>query len=208
MNQNDEKRPETGPGGAGFPPRGTDLVHHDLRVDVLEGGGDGREGKLLETLEFAGRMLLERGDPYTNEQGYRQIDFVVLAWEAVAWSEVLGSDVVYRLSSDKQELSSIVAQKKRSDFPAYFTFNVVFDAFAGGRRVHRKHHGRPEGGGFHRVPPGGDRESSPTITTFEREVIRVKAGRLGELIFRPRDCNDRESRTLGTSRQPHRSLAR
>ncbi|HEX2253543.1 MAG TPA: hypothetical protein VHQ65_09785 [Thermoanaerobaculia bacterium] len=205
MNETDKY--EKGTGGDGFPPRGTDLVRHDLRVDILA-GGDGGEGKVLETLDFEGRMLLERGDPYTNEDGVRQVDFVVLAWEAIAWSRVLGSDVVYRSSGDDQPVSRIVAETKDADYPAYFTFNVVFDAFAGGRLVHRGHHGRPEGGGFHRVPPVGDRELSPTITTFERQVIKVDAGQHGGLVFRPRDCNDQESRTLGTSERPHPALAR
>lgn len=182
-----------------FPPAGTDLVHHDLRLDVLQvaGGAD----KLLETLVFDGRMLLERGEPYVNQEGLRQIDFQVLSWEAVTWSEALGTTVVYRsVIDEKQPPSSIVAERAGQDFPATFTFNVIFDAYAGGVLVHRRHHGRPKGGGFHVVPPNGDRRLSPTITGFEQTVIEIEHPELGLLRFKPRDCNDRESRTL--SRAP------
>lgn len=181
-----------------FPPAGVDLVEHDLRVDVLQIDSSGRE-KLLETLTFEGRMLLERGDPYVNQQGLRQIDFVIKSWNAVAWSEALGTTVIYRSVVDaEQPISSIVAEQRESDFPATFAFNVIFDAIAGDRVVFPKHHGRPMGGGFHRVPPGGDREFSPTITGFERTTIELEHPAIGLLRFRPRDCNDRESRTLVT----------
>lgn len=178
-----------------FPPAGTDLVHHDLRLDVLQ-VVDGTE-KLLETLTFDGRMLLERGEPHVNQEGLRQIDFVVLSWEAVTWSEALGTTVIYRSAIDeKQPPSSIVAETREQDFPATFTFNVIFDAYAGGVLVHRRHHGRPKGGGFHVVPPNGNRRLSPTIMEFEQTVIEIEHPALGLLRFKPKDCNDRNSRTL------------
>ena len=142
-------------------------------------------------------MLLQRGEPYTNEAGYRQIDFTVKTWEAIAWSKALGTPLIYRLSPDvQQEKSSIVAETKERDFPATFEFNVIFDAFAHDRLVMRQHHGRPEGGGFHRVPPDGNRRYSPTITRFEDAVIEVDHPQLGRLRFRPKDCNDQNSRTF------------
>jgi len=181
-----------------FPPAGTDLVHHDLRIDVFQ-VSDGQE-TLLETLTFDGRMLLERGDPYVNQYGVRQVDFEVESWEAVTWSEALDTSVIYRsVIGEEQPTSSIVAEKPGQDFPATFTFNVVFDAYAGGALVHRRHHGRPEGGGFLVVPPNGDRRLSPTITAFEQTQIEIEHPELGLLRFKPRDCNDRESTTLSTA---------
>lgn len=181
-----------------FPPAGVDLVEHDLRVDVLQVGPGGEE-KLLETLTFDGRMLLERTDPFVNQEGLRQVDFEVKSWEAIAWSKTFRSPVIYRSAADaKQPVSTIVAEQRERDFPATFTFNVIFDAIAGDRVVFREHHGRPEGGGFHRVPPGGSRALSPTITRFERTTLELEHPALGLLRFRPRDCNDRRGRTLAT----------
>jgi hypothetical protein len=184
-----------------FPPAGIDLVLHDLRIDVFRVVPDGEE--LLETLVFEGRMMLQRGDPFTNADGLRQIDFQVLSWDAVAWSQALSIPVVYRsLAGEPQPTSTIVAEQPGSDFPATFDFNVIFDAYAGGILIFPRHHGRPKGHGFHVVPPNGNRQLSPTITIFEQTVIEFDHPELGLLRFKPKDCNDRESRTLAVVTAP------
>jgi hypothetical protein len=186
-----------------FPPAGIDLVLHDLRIDVFRVVPDGEE--LLETLVFEGRMMLQRGDPFTNADGLRQIDFQVLSWDAVAWSQALSIPVVYRsLAGEPQPTSTIVAEQPGSDFPATFDFNVIFDAYAGGILIFPRHHGRPKGHGFLVVPPNGNRHHSPTITEFEQTVIEFDHPELGLLRFKPKDCNDRESRVLTAVPRPPR----
>lgn len=183
-----------------FPPAGVDRVRHALRIALLEDDGSGEERE-LEVLEFEGHMTLERGEPYTNENGLRQIDFEVLSWSATAWSKVLQQEIFYVLSEkvERQPRSSITAEQKGSDFPATFEFNVIFDARANNRPVHHGHHGRPWGHGFRVVPPTGNRETSPTIYGFEDTVIRVEhPERKTVLIFRPKDCNDQSSETVLT----------
>jgi hypothetical protein len=182
-----------------FPPAGIDRVRHDLRISLMEDDGSGE--REMEVLEFEGHMTLERGEPYTNENGLRQIDFQVLSWTATAWSKVLQQEILYVLSDqvEKQPRSSITAEQKDSDFPATFEFNVIFDARANNRPVHHGHKGQPTGEGFRVVPPTGNRETSPTITAFEDTVIRLEhPERKGILIFRPKDCNDRASETVFT----------
>jgi hypothetical protein len=182
-----------------FPPAGIDRVRHDLRISLMEDDGSGE--RELEVLEFEGHMTLERGEPYTNENGLRQIDFQVLSWTATAWSKVLQQEILYVLSDqvERQPRSSITAEQKDGDFPATFEFNVIFDARANNRPVHHGHHGRPWGHGFRVVPPTGNRETSPTIYGFEDTVIRLEhPERKTVLIFRPKDCNDQSSQTVLT----------
>lgn len=198
-------RPPTGegtrPAGAmeSFPPAGIDRVKHDLRIALLEEDEKGNERE-LEVLAFEGHMALRRGDPYTNEQGLRQVDFTVTSWVATAFSKVLGGEIMYILSeTEKQPASSIRALEKGSDFPAEFDFNLIFDARLDNRLVHPGHHGRPHGWPFFVVPPNYDRALSPTITSFEDSVIRVRHPERGTtLVFRPRDCNDQNSETVVT----------
>ena len=179
-----------------FPKAGIDLVNHDLRVDMFQVDENGNEN-LLETLTLQGRMVLERSDPFTNDDQHRQIYFLVKRWEAVGWSDTLQTLVVYRLSEDgEQPMSTITAEQQDRDFPATFSFNVIFDALAHSQVVFRRHHGRPEGGKFLVVPPNGIRKMSPTITQFEDQIIEVTHPQLGLLRFRPKDCNDQNSQTL------------
>lgn len=190
---------DTGEAMEKFPPAGIDRVRHDLRIALMEDDGSGE--RELEVLEFEGHMTLERGEPYTNENGLRQIDFQVLSWTATAWSKVLQQEILYVLSDqvERQPRSSITAEQKDGDFPATFEFNVIFDARANNRPVHHGHHGRPWGHGFRVVPPTGNRETSPTIYGFEDTVIRLEhPERKSVLIFRPKDCNDQSSQTVLT----------
>lgn len=200
------RQPPTGdlsrPAGAmeSFPPAGIDRVKHVIRIALLEADEEGNERE-LEILPFEGQMALQRGEPFTNEHGLRQVDFTVTSWVATAFSKVLGGEIMYILSdTEKQPVSSITAMEKGSDFPARFDFNLIFDARLDNRLVHRGHHGRPFGWPFFVVPPNRDRALSPTITRFEDTVIRVphpeRAGMT--LVFRPRDCNDQSSETVVT----------
>lgn len=190
-----------GAGGSGhktFPSAGIDLIEHDLTVGLFA-PGPGSGGRLVETLEFDGRMLIERGDPFVNPEGLRQIDFQVLSWEAVAWSDALQTLVVYSTREGvDQQPSSIVAQQPEADFPATFIFKVFFDATAFGTVFFKDHHGMPVGHDFFEVPPTGHRRRSPTITTFETEIIEIDHPELGRISFRPIDCKDREGKTLVT----------
>jgi hypothetical protein len=182
--------------GGKFPAAGTDIVEHDLRVQMDVGD----DGSLDETLVFKGRMRLDRGDPYTNEQGLRQVDFVVRDWVAMAPSTILGGQVVYIISPQvAQPTSRIVAEQPSSDFPASFFFKVIFDVQFGGQTVFSQHAGMPEGHGFLVVPPDGNRANSPTITTFETTRILVQHPTLGSIRFSPLDCNDQNSVTLAPS---------
>jgi hypothetical protein len=185
-----------------FPPAGIDRVKHDLRIALLEVDERGGERE-LEVLAFEGHMALERGEPYTNEQGLRQVDFTVTSWVATAFSKALGGEIMYILSdTEKQPTSSIRALEKGSDFPAEFDFNLIFDARLNNQVVHRGHHGRPHGWPFFVIPPNHIRSLSPTITSFEDTVIRVAHPERGTtLIFRPRDCNDGASETVVTFRE-------
>lgn len=183
-----------------FPPAGIDLVTHELTIDVLQVLDDGTEGALLETLKFTGNMLLERTDPVVNEQGFRQINFVVQSWEAHAFSNALDTVITYRLSEGDQESSTIVAQQKDRDFPATFTFNVIFDAIAYGNIFFPRHHGRPWWHDFFEVPPSGNRRTSPTILGFETARIEMDHPGLGRILFKPRNCNDSGGQTIGSKR--------
>lgn len=181
-----------------FPPAGIDLVTHELTIDIVQVTEDGTPGAVLESLLFNGNMLLERSRPAVNEQGYNQINFVVQSWEAHAFSKALDTVITYRLSEGQQEPSTIVAQQKDRDFPATFTFNVIFDAFAYGSIFLPRHHGRPWERDFFEVPPSGNRRTSPTILGFETELIEMDHPSLGRIAFRPRNCNDSGGQTIGS----------
>lgn len=177
----------------GFRNAGIDVIEHDLRFDLFVG----KRRSPAETLVFNGRMVIQRGDPYVNRQGKRQIDFTVKSWVAAAFSKVLQQEVVYILSQGiKQRRSTIIAQQEKSDFPATFTFSVIFDVRVGNRTILRRHHGRPKGKNFRVVPPDGNRKNSPTIRTFEKVNISVNHPELGTIRLRPRDCNDRKGKTV------------
>lgn len=181
-----------------FPPAGIDLVSHELTIDILRVNSDGSEGAVLESLLFHGNMLLERANPIVNDQGFRQINFVVQSWEAHAFSRVLDTVITYRLSPGEQNPSTIVAQQKDRDFPAAFTFNVIFDAIAYGEIFFPRHHGRPWWHDFFEVPPSGNRRTSPTILGFETARIEMDHPGLGRIMFKPRNCNDQGGTTIGS----------
>ena len=90
----------------------------------------------------------------------------------------------------------IVAQQQDNDFPATFTFNVIFDVKANNRTVFRNFRGRPDGRNFQVVPPDGKRENSPMITNFETTQIVIQHPEFGPIRFIPRDCNDQKSITV------------
>lgn len=181
-----------------FPPAGIDQIDHEIQIDLLQRGVDGAPDKVLETLTFRGRMIVERGDPYVNSSGRREISFVVTRWEATAWSNVLSSLVVYKLAEPPQPPSFITAETTTADFPATFDFNLHFEAQAYGQILIHRHHGRPKGHGFMEVPPSGNRPTSPTITSFESTVIEGDHPQLGVIYFKPKNCNDQGGRTLHT----------
>lgn len=184
---------------AGFPAAGVDLIDHEVRIGLHQVDSDGTTGALLETLEFDGRIMVERGDPYTNSDGFRQIDFEVTDWQATAWSEILGSLVTYGTDdATEQPLSWIVAQQQGVDFPATFVFNLYFDASVYGAIFFHHHHGRPEGHDFFEVPPSGNRPTSPTMTIFETDTIEFDHPEHGTLRFVPIDCNDSKGTTIHT----------
>lgn len=187
-------RPPDDPGDV-FPPAGIDIVEHQLRVrlDV------GQTGEGDEVIPMKGLMVIERGDPYTNKEDLRQIDFTVRAWQAVGWSWTLKGVLVYVLSEgEEQPTSTIVSEQRESDFPATLQFNVTFDARLNNQPVFRGHKGRPEGHGFFSIPPSGNRKTSPRMTTFETERIAVEHPNLGMIDAIPLDCNDLGSTTLAT----------
>ncbi len=190
--------PTPTPAPGSFPSAGIDQIDHDLQIDLMQRGSDGTSDKLLETLSFRGRMTIERGDPYTNGSGFREISFLVTRWEATAWSNALKSMVVYQLSSGAQPPSFITAETKGTDYPATFDFHLYFDATAYNTLLILRHHGRPKGHGFMEVPPSGNRPTSPTISSFEPEVIEAEHPQFGTIYFRPRNCNDGGSQTLHT----------
>lgn len=182
-----------------FPPAGIDLVHHELTIAMHNVNDDGSTGALIETLGFKGRMLLERGTPYVNGDGYRQIDFVVKEWQAFAYSKALGTLVTYQLTEGvPQRPSTIVAQTKTHDFPCQFNFRVKFDAIAYGEGFAELDEGLPTGGEFYEVPPSGNRRTSPTITGFEEARIEMDHPALGRIRFVPIMCNDSDGDTLHT----------
>jgi len=51
-----------------FPGPGIDLIHHEVAVNLFQVVN--KEEVLLETLNFQGRMLIERGKAYTNADGF------------------------------------------------------------------------------------------------------------------------------------------
>jgi hypothetical protein len=181
-----------------FPAAGIDQIDHELTVNLHRVGLDGQTGELLESLKFNGRMLIQRGDPHVNEQGFRQIDFLVTHWKATAWSNVLNTLVVYQLSDVAQPKSTIVAEQKTSDYPATFTFGVIFDPIAFAKYILEHWVGRPMGNGFMEVPPSGNRRTSPLLTSFESARIETVHPTLGTLQFVPQDCGDVAGVTLVT----------
>ncbi len=202
-----------------FPGPGIDLIHHEVAVNLFQVVNG--EEVLLETLNFQGRMLIERGKAYTNSDGYRQIDFIALAWTATAWSKSLKQDILYILSEDvEQPLSNIIAETKKSDFPATIQFDLIFDVRVNNKTIIRQHKGRPKGHKFLTIPPAVDTrtELSPTVSLFGTDDIMdvgVAATEKGELTFKhnpsktflkedgiiqlrvlPIDCNDKAGTTL------------
>jgi len=187
------------PGTAGaFPSAGIDQVDHEITIDLFQRIPNGTADKLLETLTFRGRMVLERGDAYVNSSGFREIAFVVNRWEATAWSKALSSMVVYRLNEGTQPASYITAETTTADFPATFDFNLNFEASAYGTILRPRHHGRPKGHGFMEIPPTGNRPTSPTLASFETTLITADHPTLGTIYFKPRHCNDQGGTTLAT----------
>ena len=188
----------------GFPPPGVDLVEHTLRIGlyVERGGKADLSSKPDETLSFKGRMLIEREEARVSKQtGRNEVPFQVRTWVASAYSQTLQQEILYVLSEDaEQPPSAIQAEQKDADFPATFSFNVIFDVRANNRTVIRRHHGRPEGRGFRVVPPSGDRKESPTITSFETTLISLDHPGKGKIWFKPIDCNDDSGKTLTTAR--------
>ncbi|HBL15118.1 MAG TPA: hypothetical protein DD379_27745 [Cyanobacteria bacterium UBA11162] len=175
-----------------FPKAGIDTIWHDLTVNI----DIGDDGLVDETIVFDGRMKIERSNPFTNQEGYRQIDFLVKDWVASSHSNILQQDIRYILSKDVQQLpSQIISEQKDKDFPAAFFFNVIFDVQANNQLIFRHHHGRPIGHGFLVVPPDGNRVNSPTITSFEPTQIVIDQPGIGLIRFIPVECNDRKSET-------------
>lgn len=202
-----------------FPGPGVDLIHHEVAVNLFQVVNG--EEVLLETLNFEGRMLIERGKAYTNADGFRQIDFIALAWTATAWSKSLKQDILYILSQDvEQPLSNIIAETKKKDFPATIQFDLIFDVRVNNKTIIRQHRGRPKGHKFLTIPPAADTrtELAPTVSLFGRDDIMdvgVAATEKGEVAYvhnppaaflneggliqlrvLPVDCNDKAGTTL------------
>lgn len=202
-----------------FPGPGIDLIHHEVAVNLFQVVNG--EDVLLETLNFSGRMLIERGKAYTNSDGYRQVDFVALAWTATAWSKSLKKDILYILSEDvEQPISNIIAETKAKDFPATIQFDLIFDVRINNHTIIRKHKGRPKGHKFLTIPPASDvrTELTPVVSLFGHDdILHVGIGtsERGEMIFRhnppasfldeggllllrvlPVDCHDKAGTTL------------
>lgn len=187
-------RPPEDPGDV-FPPAGVDIVEHQLRVrlDV------GQTGEGDEVVAMKGLMVIERGDPYTNKDGIRQVDFTVRSWQAVGWSWTLKGVLTYVLSEGEEQPQSIIfSEQKESDFPATIQFNVLFDTRLNNLSVAHRHEGRPEGHRFYSIPPSGNRRTSPRITEFESKRITVDHPALGVIEAIPLDCNDLGSTTVAT----------
>lgn len=178
-----------------FPVKGTDIINHELRVEVDVGDN----GTVDDTLVFNGWLTIDRSDPFTNDQGFRQIDFTVTNWVASAWSNVFQDSVRYVIAQDTvQPPSKIVAEQAGSDYPATLIIKVIFNAFLGNTLVFRHHVGMPMGSHFLVIPPDSNRINSPTITGFETAQILVTHPTLGLIRFKPKDCNDKKSTTIGT----------
>ena len=198
-----------------FPASGVDLIQHEVRVNLYQ--VEDKQERLLETLKFAGRMTIEREDPFTNDTGKRQINFLVKSWVASAWSETLKQEVLYVLSQDvEQPLSQIVAEDQKADYPASIRFNVTFDVRANNQTIVQRHEGSPAGRAFHTIPPAlnGDLSMAPKMFTFGDDdiidlAIAVGDGgalaltanpaanqpKLIEFRVKPVDCNDKIGQT-------------
>lgn len=188
-----------------FPLAGYDLITHQLRIGIHEIKADGSTGKQLEILEFKGRMMIERGDPFTNADGFREVNFLVKNWEAFAWSDTLDTMITYRLTEGAQQnLSKIVAQQRDRDFPATFSFRVKFDGISYGETFVQEYEGYPTGDEFYEVPPSGNRRTSPTIRGFEDRKIEMDHPSHGRLRFVPIECNDNSGETIATFGTPHK----
>ena len=202
-----------------FPGPGIDLIYHEVAVNLFQVVNN--EEVLLETLNFQGRMLIERGKAYTNAEGFRQVDFIALAWTATAWSKSLKQDILYILSQDvEQPISNIIAETKKKDFPATIQFDVIFDVRLNNKTIIRQHRGRPKGHKFLTIPPAVDTrtELSPTVSLFGADDIMdvgiganekgemtitqnppaafLKQGGMIQLRVLPVDCNDKAGTTL------------
>ncbi|MFZ0748193.1 MAG: hypothetical protein WAM70_02455 [Pyrinomonadaceae bacterium] len=202
-----------------FPGPGIDIIHHEVAVNLFQVVN--KEEVLLETLNFQGRMLIERGKAYTNSDGFRQVDFIALAWTATAWSKALKQDILYILSQDvEQPVSNIISETKKKDFPATIQFDVIFDVRANNKTIIRQHKGRPKGHKFLTIPPAADTrtELAPTISLFGTDDIMdvgvamtdrgemaftqnppasfFKQGGMIQLRILPIDCNDKAGTTL------------
>lgn len=193
--------------GTSFPTAGMDLITHQITVGLHQVNPDNTLGNLLETLEFKGRMLIERGDPFDNEDlGRRQIEFIVKSWEADAWSDKLNTLVVYKLSNVEQKPSTITAEQKESDYPATIHFRVTFDAYAYDDPFTIVYEGEPTGPSFMEVPPSGNRRTSPTITRFDTGKIEMDHPTFGRLRLVPIACNDEGGDTLVTFTEEQKKL--
>lgn len=184
---------------AGFPPAGIDQIDHDLIVDIYTVAPDGGNQDKLETLNFSGRMLITRSDPYVNEDGFRQADFVVTSWRATAWSNALNSLVEYRMSEAVPQLTStIVSQQQGSDFPVTFNINLFFNALVDGAMVFPDFPGCPRLEDVSVIPPNGNRTQTPATSSFESRRIEFDHPGLGTVRFVPQSCADQASETLVT----------
>jgi len=202
-----------------FPGPGLDIIHHEVAVNLFQKLD--KEEILLETLTFQGRMLIERGKAFTNNDGYRQVDFIAKAWTATAWSKSLKQDILYILSEDvEQPISNIISETKERDFPATIQFDLIFDVRANNQTIIRHHKGRPKGHKFLTIPPAVENrpDKAPTVSTFGADDIidvGVGATEKGELSFTqnppasffeegglitlrilPVDCNDKAGTTV------------
>lgn len=192
--------------GGSFPSAGMDVMTHKITVGLYKVDSGGELGDLLETLEFKGRMLIQRGDPVVEASGYRQVKFFVKSWEANAWSNALNTLVVYKLSNVEQLPSTITAQQKTGDYPAKLHFNVKFDAYAYDDIFEPVHHGEPSGEGFMEMPPSGNRRTSPTITRFDATRIEMDHPTLGRLVLHPISCDDESGETIVTFTEEQKQL--
>jgi len=202
-----------------FPGPGIDMIHHEVTVNLFQVVK--KEEVLLETLVFQGRILIERGKPFKNASGFRQIDFIVKGWTATAWSKALKQDILYILSEGtEQPTSTIISQTKQRDFPATIQFDLKFDVRVGNKTIVSNHEGRPEGHEFRTIPPASDTRTdlAPTVSLFGHDDIMdigVLASPAGEMRFMqnppasfmdeggiiqlrilPIDCNDKAGTTL------------
>jgi hypothetical protein len=190
-----------------FPSAGLDVMTHQLTVGLYQVGPSGQLGSLLETIEFKGRMLIERSDPFENQDlGRRQVEFVVKSWEADGWSDKLNTLVVYKLSDVDQKPSTITAEQKESDFPATIHFRVTFDAYAYDEPFELTYEGEPTGPLFMEVPPSGNRRTSPTITKFDTGRIETDHPTFGRIRFVPIACNDESGETIATFTEEQKRL--